>query len=319
MSIVNGNVGVGITNPTQKLHAFENADTNKSVILGEARQINTGTDFLNIGVKGNGNGTGGWGFGVGVLGMSDVNNTYNSTGVYALLGTVNPTFSTSFSRNQALIANGNGIGNSAMFVGGNMGVGVPLDTNPTNLVHINNATPGALRIVDGTQAANRVLTSDATGVATWRESALTGVTGNLVASGSGISIPYTQTVGFLQTGSSITLPPGRYVVNVTMLMSVFPTTSTNNSSFWLRTAFSDSSAASPTRTADTVGSYYISGNLPGSSYFSILSGSVIINNTSGANKTYYYIAGEALTNNTTQSLGNFSGWGEDSIVAYRLN
>jgi hypothetical protein len=168
MSIVNGNVGVGITNPTQKLHAFENADTNKSVILGEARQINTGTDFLNIGVKGNGNGTGGWGFGVGVLGMSDVNNTYNSTGVYALLGTVNPTFSTSFSRNQALIANGNGIGNSAMFVGGNIGIGVPLDTNPTNLVHINNATPGALRIVDGTQGANRVLTSDAAGVATWQ-------------------------------------------------------------------------------------------------------------------------------------------------------
>jgi len=104
-----------------------------------------------------------------------------------------------------------------------------------------------------------------------------------------------------------------------MLLSVFPATTPANSSFWLRTAFSDSNLPNPTRTADTVGSYYVSGNLPGSSYFSILSGSVIINNTSGGNKTYYYVAGEALTVNTTQSLLNYSGWGEDSIVAYRIN
>ena len=322
MSIVNGNVGVGITNPTQKLHAFENADTNKSVILSEARQINTGTDFLNIGVKGDGNGTGGWGFGVGVLGMSDVNNTFNSTGVYALLGTVNPTFSSSFSRNQALIANGNGIGNSAMFVGGNIGIGVPLDTNPTNLVHINNVTPGAVRIVDGTQAANRVLTSDVNGVATWRESSLTGVLGT--AGFSGITIPTTLTTGFVSTGKTITLPPGRWVVNVTMLMSVYVTAATppspNDSSFWLRTCFADPTTL-PTlsRTTDTVGAYYVSGNLPGTSMFTLMSGSIIINNTSGSNRTYTYLAGEVLTYNTTTSLRNFTGWGEDSIVAYRLN
>ena len=104
-----------------------------------------------------------------------------------------------------------------------------------------------------------------------------------------------------------------------MLLSVFPSISPNNSSFWLRTAFSDFNVANPTRTGDTVGSYYVSGNLPGSSRFSVLSGSVIINNTSGGNKTYYYIAGEVLTNNTTQSILNYSGWGEDSIVAYRIN
>lgn len=211
--------------------------------------------------------------------------------------------------------NGNPDPLSLQPLGGNVGVGI---TNPSNRLHVNSATAGAVRIVDGTQAVNSVLTSDVNGVGTWRPSAITGTVGTLVAPSTGNSIPF-NTTNFIQTGSSITLPPGRYVVNVTMLMSVFPASTPNNSSFWLRTAFSDSNLPNPSRTLDTVGSYYVSGNLPGSSFFSILSGSLIINNATAANKTYYYIAGEALTTGTTQSLLNYSGWGEDSIVAYRLN
>lgn len=202
---------------------------------------------------------------------------------------------------------------------GNVGIGAPA---PSNLLHVNSATSGAVRIVDGTQAANRVLTSDANGVATWRDSSLNNVIGT--AGFGGITIPITQTIGFLNTGKTITLPPGRWVVNVTMLLSVYQTPATpptpNDSSFWLRTCFADpTTLATLTRTMDTVGSYYVSGNLPGTSMFSLMSGSIIINNSTGANRTYTYLAGEVLTYNTTISLRTFTGWGEDSIVAYRIN
>lgn len=44
---------------------------------------------------------------------------------------------------------------------GNLGIGI---TDPTHMLHVN----GSVRIVNGTQAVNRVLTSDASGIATWK-------------------------------------------------------------------------------------------------------------------------------------------------------
>ncbi|WP_415325836.1 hypothetical protein [Chryseobacterium sp. MMS23-Vi53] len=49
---------------------------------------------------------------------------------------------------------------------GNVGIGT---SSPTNLLHLNSSTNGALKIVDGTQGADKVLTSDANGVATWKD------------------------------------------------------------------------------------------------------------------------------------------------------
>ncbi len=49
--------------------------------------------------------------------------------------------------------------------GGNVGIGT---VTPTSKLHIVNATSGALRIVDGTQANGNVLRSDANGVGTWQ-------------------------------------------------------------------------------------------------------------------------------------------------------
>jgi hypothetical protein len=171
-----GNVGIGITNPTEKLHVFSNLDIDKSSIFGTSTQVSTSADFLNVGVKGIGNGSGSYGFGVGILGTTDINSTWNSTGVYAQLGTVNPSFSSFTSSNQALVANGNGLGRAAMFLGGNVGIGLPLTSNPSTLLHINSATNGAVRIVDGTEGNGKILTSNATGVATWRNPTPSGFT-----------------------------------------------------------------------------------------------------------------------------------------------
>lgn len=49
---------------------------------------------------------------------------------------------------------------------GNVGIGT---ISPTRKLHIESPTSGAIRIVDGTQADGRVLTSDANGVGTWQE------------------------------------------------------------------------------------------------------------------------------------------------------
>lgn len=201
---------------------------------------------------------------------------------------------------------------------GNVGIGAP---TPSNLLHVNSATSGAVRIVDGTQATGRVLTSNATGVATWQQAAISNVVG--VLDPIGVSIPYNET-SYRQTGSYIILPPGRYAVNVSMLLARNTTTlaSPNNSFFWVRTSFSDSSNVFPGPSPDIIGSNLASGNFPGSSIYAMLTGTIIINNATAANKTYYYIAGRVVNNSaTTETLTNFgsSYWLEDNIIAYRLN
>ncbi len=194
---------------------------------------------------------------------------------------------------------------------GRVGIG---NANPGYKLVVNNGTTnGAIQIVDGTQSAGYVLTSDANGVGTWQK---TQVVASYSTLGSGVNIPY-NTGSYLYTGTSITLPPGKYSVTVSMLMSggLSPT----NSSFWLRTTFGDAST-STTSSPDIIGSTLASGGLIGPATYAMLNGSLIINNTSGGNKTYYYLAGNTVTTGTTQTMNNFGGfgWGEDNIVAIKI-
>lgn len=201
---------------------------------------------------------------------------------------------------------------------GNVGIGV---TNPSNLLHVNSASSGAVRIVDGTQGANKVLTSDVNGVGTWKPVGIDNIQANL-SGVTGISISYTDTVNFLQTGASITLPPGRYAVNVTMLLSTVPGAYTNsNEAFWVRSTFSDSNGLNPAPSGHIVGSFLVSGNLVPSTLYSLISGMIVINNPGPGPNTYYYVAGRVVTNNSTRTIAFFGGnyWAENNIIAYRLN
>lgn len=191
-------------------------------------------------------------------------------------------------------------------------VGIGLN-NPSEMLDI----AGRVKIADGNQSTGKVLTSDANGVGTWQKVGINNI--NVSLTNLGISVPYT-TANFLQTGASITLPPGKFAINVTMLLTNTTGTPTpDNSSFWLRSTFSDSSGINPVSSTDILGGRLISGNLPGSSLFSLLSGTIIINNTSVLPKTYYYVAGNVHIINTTDTLLKIGGnLNENSIIAYKL-
>lgn len=200
------------------------------------------------------------------------------------------------------------------FTFGQVGIGT---TNPTETLHVD----GTFRLVDGTERDTYILTSDNDGVASWQRQSISIIEGDF---GAGVDIPANAGV-FLQTRSSITLPPGRYLVNVNMLMTADVQVTPNNSSFWLRSSFSDSPMVvpPPEPSADIIGGDFISANLPGSSIFQTFIGSVIIDNTSGANKTYHYIAGRAqvFPNNLNLTIRLFGGdnWAERSITAFPIN
>lgn len=180
----------------------------------------------------------------------------------------------------------------------------------------------AIKIVDGTQGVDRVLTSDANGNAYWRQTAAVKNTILGSLSAGGVNIPSTQG-SYLSTGSSITLPANsRYIVTVSFIMAqAGGVTTPANSSFWLRSFFADAPGSS-TSTGDVIGGKsLISGLLPGSSNYSTLTGSVIIHNTSSNPKTYYYMAGFVSAVNANYSIAQFGGqpWSEGIMYAIPIN
>jgi hypothetical protein len=115
------------------------------------------------------------------------------------------------------------------------------------------------------------------------------------------------------TGASITLPPGKWSVSVSMLGLIL----VPGNNYWVQTGFSASST-SISLGADGVsgGPTIISGLIVGNAN-NMITGTVIINNTSGANKTYYYCTA-STANQTLTNLGR-NTYGENTIIAYPMN
>jgi hypothetical protein len=192
-----------------------------------------------------------------------------------------------------------------------VGVGTTSFTPSTKLDIRASSSGTGLRLVDGSQGANKVLQSDANGYASWANNvaitpAVIGVMGS-----SGVNSGQNT-----NTQAYIDLPNGKWSVQVTMIAN---TTSTGT--YWVRTTFVAESGAA----AVYVGPTLIGGLIQGSSKLNTFSGTVIINNNTGSTKRYYYWTQpfDAWDSGTasTMELVNFarSNWGENSIVAYPMN
>lgn len=173
---------------------------------------------------------------------------------------------------------------------GNVGIGT---STPTTKLEVKSTTKGALKIEDGTQGDGKILTSDANGVGTWQSAKTDIVLGTL---GSGQNIPVSRAEWYY-TNSYIDLPPGRWIIYVTMVLDCY---NVPNRSFdiWLRSTFQDNTFSSTLqaglghRSSDIkTNAYLICGFIKANSRYGLVTGSVLVDNTSTAIKRYYYVAG----------------------------
>ncbi|WP_265130338.1 hypothetical protein [Chryseobacterium oranimense] len=99
---------------------------------------------------------------------------------------------------------------------------IGLGTNtPSTKLHIDNGTtPGAIRIVDGTQGEGKILVSDANGLGTWRESsgAATVITSN---AGPVTSLLPAGTMIYTGANATVTVP-GYYMISTRLITDKTP-------------------------------------------------------------------------------------------------
>lgn len=202
-------------------------------------------------------------------------------------------------------------------VNAQVGIGT---TSPTQQLHVEGNTRLNGNIYDGSNvpgAAGQVLSSDGTKTQ-WVNNV------NIVPA---VSAVFPTTIQNLRwdatayTGTTLTLPPGKWSVNVTLLLRSGNTT-VNGAIGWFRTTFSDTTT-STTPSSDILKSTLASGSITGPSIYGLINGTIIINNTSGASKTYYLWKGNPTlfgTADGTWTLTNFGrGNAEDQIIAFPMN
>lgn len=102
-------------------------------------------------------------------------------------------------------------------VNNNVGIGT---TTPSTRLDINNgSTPGAIKIVDGTQAEGKVLVSDASGVATWRDTTGSAL---VINSTTGTNVNILAAMTYLGANAVVTTP-GYYIVSPRLITDKSPT------------------------------------------------------------------------------------------------
>lgn len=211
---------------------------------------------------------------------------------------------------------------------GYLGIGT---TSPSASIHIKtNGTAdnpvSGFRLEDTSQAEDYVLTTDANGLLSWALHAPKEAVQGTRGSGSttvSISAGQNKLYGI---NANVTLPPGRWLVTSILFMS---TATGTDRTFVMNSTFSDTSLSGSktgylanVKSSDIEGPYIISGTslVPSNSFYGgMLTGSVVINNRSSVNKTYYYVVGNGVLYGTgSASFSMSSTSAENAIVAFRL-
>ncbi|MDR2627732.1 MAG: hypothetical protein LBC40_06835 [Dysgonamonadaceae bacterium] len=179
---------------------------------------------------------------------------------------------------------------------------------------------GPLAYKYGQPGNGKVLTSDASGTASWQNNvSIPHITPTAVFSSSGSSLPFASYANtWVNTDTYISLPPGRWMIMVTMLVRVGNVT--NSDRYWLESTFVKEGEQAPNPT-DYIGSNQsISGSLNGG--YNIISGYVVLENKSSDSVKFYYCVGQGKrlggsTNAVLDQIGS-DAWAENSIVAFSL-
>lgn len=203
---------------------------------------------------------------------------------------------------------------------GNMGIGT---ITPQAKLHIETGGTSAIPksgfiLKDGNEKNGRVLTTNDTGLATWMQFGLAPSIVGVLNRNNGLQLSYSEP-NFLLTQSYIDLPPGKWIVNVVMVLEhpgaiglpIAP------ESVWVRSTFANQGTLVPS--SDIVGSSYVSG-LGWKNSYGLIQGFIIIENKSANTVRYDYLVGSCQNNGPT--LGYYSrvggGFNEDNIVAHLL-
>ncbi|PXV58825.1 hypothetical protein CLV62_1435 [Dysgonomonas alginatilytica] len=205
---------------------------------------------------------------------------------------------------------------------GNLGIGTVAPRAKLHIVTGGTASTPVIgvKLVDGNQKADRLLTSDTNGYASWKDVPPMPVA---VATKVGSNIP-TNTATFYNTNTYIILPPGRWKVTATTLIAVSTGLMAKNiqDKVWGHSFFSESNAATQTAanmSSDVENSKQMAALLTKYTY-NVMIGTNIINNKTNASKRYYYIVGsftavgDVVDNTNFAAVAGTANY-ENSIVA----
>ena len=203
---------------------------------------------------------------------------------------------------------------------GNVGIG---NTTPETKMSIktkgtsSNVIKG-FRLKNGTQANGLLLTSDASGVATWQTLPAFRSPINAVI-GGGVSFTILAAANrYYYTGTYIDLAPGKWLLNIVMLLP--DSGGTLGGMYFLSTTLSDSSTAlAPS--ADIASANSTVSGTGFAKRHSLIIGNIILHNKTTATKRYYYVGGHTENGAAVNlSLGQFGGtqWSENNITAFLI-
>ena len=161
-----GNVAVGMSALPNNVSGYENVAVGQHALYGNK----TGSNNVAVGKSALGNFNNSSGMNNVAIGQQS-GELLQSGNSNIVIGS-NQNLGSNNGSNQLNIGGaifGTGLTGSSAAPAGNIGIGT---TTPATKLEVNNGTTnGAIKIVDGTQGAGKVLTSDANGLATWQDSA----------------------------------------------------------------------------------------------------------------------------------------------------
>jgi len=203
---------------------------------------------------------------------------------------------------------------------GNVGIGT---TTPATKLHVKSDTPGAIKIQDGTQAAGSILTTDANGLASWKNIVMNSTMIKGIIYGGGSTFNFVGGGGNnVLSNYKITLPAGNWVIYLGMLIN---NRVNGNSNAVGRFGFSSnissydpSSGGTVTYPANSIIANYRSVGAAGGARIMFCSGSIIVKTTAASTTLYLWNVGSVGGTTGGVAVGGVTNSNENYLYAIKV-